>query len=547
MYIHTAKIILFFLISVKVYAQTEKVFEPVEITDSIHKSNIGKIKFMPALIPTEEYSDKSFLKEFEFKQGNNFFIRVFMGNTLTNYLHQLQSELSKEQLTENGNFQFTFYIDDSLAYAENLNPGAFGKENKNTKTAFTLPLENSDRVDSWGWYLWNRLMMKAGYDALTPGEHNLKIEIRPYIKAPDVITGELIAEGEIKLKIEPPEDEQGSEEIQKINPGSGWKISNDTYDRERIKELNLKIVRNLFKNITGIIVIKNGELLIEEYFNGADRNSLHDMRSVGKSIASALMGIAIKEGYIKNENQCLKDFYDLSKFENYTQKKDSVTIKSLLTMSSAFDADDNNEESSGNEENMYDKDNWVEWALNLPMSDRKIGNKWAYFTGGAVVLGDIIDKNVPEGIEKFAAKKLFFPLGIHNYKWKYTPQNIPSTAGGLELTALDFAKFGQMYKNKGKWSGKQILPPSWVTKSFQPYQQTDYGDNYGYLFWNKIYEIDGKKYETYYCGGNGGNKIFIFNDQPLVVVITATAYNMPYMHVQTDKIMERYILKALMK
>lgn len=358
MCIHTVKIILCFLISVKIFAQTESTFEPAEISDTLHKRNLGKITFMPTLIPIEKYSEPDFLKEFEFKQESNLFIRVFMGNTLTNYLHQLQPELTTGQLTENGNFQFIFYIDDSLVYTEYLNTGAFGKENKNTKTVFTLPLENAERIDSWGWYLWNRFLMNAGYDALTPGEHNMKIEIRPYLKIPDIITGDLIAEGQVKLKIDFPSADPKYAEIQEIKPGSGWKISKDIYNSEKIKELNLKISRNLFKNITSIVVIKNGEILIEEYFNGKDRNSLHDTRSVGKSFASALTGIAVKEGLIKNENQMLKDFYDLSNFKNYSQKKDSVTLKSLLTMSSAFDADDNNQESQGNEENMYDKKEW---------------------------------------------------------------------------------------------------------------------------------------------------------------------------------------------
>jgi CubicO group peptidase (beta-lactamase class C family) len=83
-------------------------------------------------------------------------------------------------------------------------------------------------------------------------------------------------------------------------------------------------------------VIKNEKLLLEEYFNGYGRDSLNDTRSVGKSFSSALMGIAIKDGYIKNENQTLKDFYDLKQFKNYSPKKDSVTLKSLLTMSSAL-------------------------------------------------------------------------------------------------------------------------------------------------------------------------------------------------------------------
>ena len=70
---------------------------------------------------------------------------------------------------------------------------------------------------------------------------------------------------------------------------------------------------------------------------------------------------------------------------------------------------------------------------------------------------------------------------------------------------------------------------------------------YGLLFWNMTYHVDGRPYETFFCTGNGGNKIFVFLDQPLVVVVTATAYGKPYMHTQVDKMMERYILPAVVK
>jgi hypothetical protein len=69
---------------------------------------------------------------------------------------------------------------------------------------------------------------------------------------------------------------------------------------------------------------------------------------------------------------------------------------------------------------------------------------------------------------------------------------------------------------------------------------------YGYFFWNKTYTVNDKLLETYYCSGNGGNKIFVFTNQPLVIIVTATAYNQPYAHRQVDKMMEQYILPAVM-
>jgi CubicO group peptidase (beta-lactamase class C family) len=115
------------------------------------------------------------------------------------------------------------------------------------------------------------------------------------------------------------------------------------------------------------------------------------------------------------------------------------------------------------------------------------------------------------------------------------------------MTALDFAKFGQLYKNGGVWNGKQVIPREWVEASFHKYLQTAFPPNeYGYFWWNRSYTVNGKEFETFYCSGNGGNKIFVFTDRPLVVVVTASAYNKQYMHEQVDEMMSRYILPAVL-
>jgi CubicO group peptidase (beta-lactamase class C family) len=262
------------------------------------------------------------------------------------------------------------------------------------------------------------------------------------------------------------------------------------------------------------------------------------------------MGMAIRDGYIKDESRTLGEFYDLKSFANFSPKKSGVTLKNLLTMSSAFAGSDRDENSPGNEEKMYPTSNWVKFALDLPMDEAKEnGRQWDYFTAGVVLLGDILDKSVPGGLERYAEKELFKPLGITRYEWQYTPQKVVNTAGGLQMTSLDYTKFGQLYKNGGLWNGKPVLPKHWVEESFQKYLKIPDSENgfYGLLFWNTAYKVNGHPCETFYCSGNGGNKIFVFTDLPLVVVITATAYNKPYAHPQVDKMMERYILPAVVR
>jgi len=529
-------------------SQTKNIIEPEKIENPVQKNHLNQILFLDKVVPFENLKESDFLKTMTFQEDKDFDVRVFLDNSLVNYLHQFDNSLSIDELLKKGNYQFNFYVDGKLIYTENLNSGAGKTEDKKIKTNFRIPFLNTKNEDSWGRYLWMRFYFaNGGVDALETGNHTLKIEIKPYLKNPDLKVGNVMASGEINLVVPKKNVSEEQIAVQEIKPNSGWKISGEKFNLEKIRLLNQKIAENRFREITGIVVIKNDKLLLEEYFNGSERDSLNDTRSVGKSFSSALMGMAIKDGHIKNENQSLKDFYDLKQFKNYSSKKDSVTIKSLLTMSSAFDGNDADSDSAGNEENMYPTDNWVKFTLDLPMTENKIGKNWNYFTSGVVVTGDILDKSVPNGLEKYADKKLFQPLGITNYKWQFTPQQRPSLAGGLRMKALDFAKFGQLYKNDGMWNGKQILDKNWVQKSFTNYfADNKESEGYGYLFWRKVYKVGNKTFESYQSSGNGGNKIIIFKELPLVIVITAKAYNKPYSHSQADKIVQEYLLPSVL-
>lgn len=544
-------VILFFQTT---FGQTKDLVTTDGITSSLHQSNIGRITFMNGNIPLDKYTASDFLKSFHLTYRSDLNIRVFMSNSVTNYLHQLAPDLSAEELLKKGNLQFAFYIDTKFIYKENINFGCnFGSGgNKNTSTTFRVPLTSTKGEDWWAMYMWDRFKGNGGEKALNIGSHKLKIEIRPYVKIDensDAKVGGLIAEGQIQLVIQTLKITAKQIAVQPIQPNSDWELSDLTFNKKNIEALNTEIANYNLKEITSVVVIHKGKLLLEEYFNGADRSTLHDTRSAGKSFTSTLMGIAIKDGYIKNENQTLNTFYNLKTFENYEVKKDSVKIKDLLTMSSAFNGSDIDSDSPGNEENMYPTDNWVKFGLDLQMDQSKTnGGQWDYFTAGVVLLGDILDKKVPDGLEKYADRKLFKPLNITKYQWQYTPQKVVNTAGGLQMRSLDYAKYAQLYKANGVWNDEQIIPLEWVQKTFTRQIQIPERDNqfYSYLFWNKSVAYKGKNYETFYCAGNGGNEFIIFKDLPIVIIITSKAYNKPYGHSQADTIVKDFILPSLM-
>ncbi|WP_298540007.1 serine hydrolase [uncultured Aquimarina sp.] len=505
------------------------------------------VDFTKGKITRENYS-----KKFNLYKDTSLSIVFNLDKPLIQSLQELAPTLSEEELLSKGNFQFTYIVDGKIIYVENLNTGAGPKTRKTEKLRQVIPLVTPERIGFWGWFMWQRFMkLNGGQDVFTEGNHTLSIEVRPYLKEEVLKVGPLLAKGNIAVEVPKIYIDENLVPVQKIQPNSGWEISKDNFDDNKIEALNRKIVEGRFEDINGIVVIKDGKLLIEEYFNDATRDHLHNPRSVGKSFASTIMGIAIKEKFIKNENALLKDFYDLRLYKNYSTKKDAVTLKSLLTMSSGFLGDDWDDESPGTEDKMQSTDNWVKFTLDLPMhKDKIIGKDYNYFTAGSNLLGDIIHKSVPDGLVSYADKKLFKPLDITNYKWFYTPQNVAYTGGGIELRAIDFAKYGQLYKNKGLWNGKQILTEEWVEKSLAKQVSQDYGGieglHYGYLFWNRVYTVNDKDYEVSFATGNGGNKIFIFKDIPFVIVITASAYGKPGTHRNIDKMMIDYILPALL-
>ena len=328
---------------------------------------------------------------------------------------------------------------------------------------------------------------------------------------------------------------------------NGWPVQRSETIERRLDALDRAIREKTYKQINSVIIVHDGKLVYERYYNGSRREDTHDPRSVGKSFLTPVLGLAIAHGYVDSLDRRLGDYYDLDSYPNYSPKKDRVTLRHLVTMSSGFEGFDFVPESVGNEENMYPQANWVSWTLGLPMSEtREPGDEWRYFTAGVVVAGDILNQVLPGGLETYAHKHLFEPLGITNYEWQHTPQRVANTGGGIRLTPLDFAKFGELHRNEGTWRGKRVLPAQWVRDSLEPVIGTTVeGERYGRLWWHKTYAVNGSGWDTSFCSGNGGNKIFVFPDRDLVIVITASAYNRRFAHTQVDEMMMDHILPAV--
>ncbi|MFP7655321.1 serine hydrolase domain-containing protein [Chryseobacterium proteolyticum] len=310
-----------------------------------------------------------------------------------------------------------------------------------------------------------------------------------------------------------------------------------------LDEMMKKIIDGQYPNVHSVLIMKHGELFFEEYFYEYNRNKLHELRSATKSFVSALTGIAIDEKYIKSKEAHILDYFPEYTIANDLAAKQKITIENLLTNQSGLDCDVSNPKSAGNEVDMGKTDDWVKYTLELPMID-SAGGKGMYCSGNPITMGRIIEKASGQPLKHFAEQYLFKPLGIDNYIWNFEPTKTSlETFCQLYLTPREMAKFGQLYLNKGSWNGKQIISSEWVEQSLKKHSVVQ-GVNYGYLWWNKYLDADGVRYYSYGAQGNGGQKIYIFQNLDMVVVITGGNYNS---HSPSDELIEKYILPSFKK
>ena len=314
-------------------------------------------------------------------------------------------------------------------------------------------------------------------------------------------------------------------------------------DATLLSEMMYKIVGGIYPGIHSVLIIKDGKLVFEEYFYEYTKDSLHQQRSATKSFISALAGIAMDKGFIKSKNESVVSYFPEYSLDHFSEAKKRITIEHLLTNQSGLDCDIANPKSEGNETVMGNSDDWVKFTLDLPMID-SAGGKGMYCSGNPITLGRIIEKTTRLSLPDFARQTLFKDLGINSFKWHFQPDKSSSeTFCQLYLRPRDMAKFGLLYLNKGVLNGKSVIPANWVTQSLKTHSLIQ-NVHYGYLWWIKYLDVDGVRYYGKAAQGNGGQRIFIWEEQNLVTVITGGNYNSQS---SSDELIQKYILPVFNK
>ena len=345
----------------------------------------------------------------------------------------------------------------------------------------------------------------------------------------------------------------------------GWEtasLSDEKIEAGLIRDLFERIGDNTYRNISSVVIVKDGKLVIEEYFPREDalgegrnralkRVSPQQLYSATKSVTSILVGIAIQQGLIRGLDEKVSSFFPEYAELFADKQKAGIRLKDLLSMSAGMA--------------------WEEWtypyadvrndalkALLSPELIRNIfehpmvarpGKQFAYNTGISIVLGEIIRKASGMPADKFAERYLFTPLGITDYYWAKLPGEMVETGGGLFLRPRDMAKVGYLFLNGGRWKATQIIGEEWVKEStrnqagsMQLPAWMQAADGYGYQWWLGSLKVSGAEVRFYGARGRAGQFILVFPGQHLVAVFTGLNDNV-LMNQPLD-MLQRYILPA---
>ena len=343
------------------------------------------------------------------------------------------------------------------------------------------------------------------------------------------------------------------------NVEGGWEVDhleNAGMKMEHIQELFQKHNEGEFEQQHAVLIIKDGKLVVEEYYRGWDYfgankmytlTSLHSMMSVSKSFISALIGISIDQGFINDIDEKLSLFFPDHQ-QYFIDGKSQISLKNALNMQAGIKWANNNDII----QEMIKYDSYIDFILSQPM-DSIPGEKFQYSDGVTISLGAVLHNATGIRADEYIKTVLFEPIGIKDSRWIHTSKKGELAAGwGLFLRPRDMARFGQLYLNKGLWNGKQIISSDWIKKSTEKsvftlggsYDSWSPGVGYAYQWWCHTFNVNGELITAYAADGNGGQMIFVVDQLNMVVVFTAGHYDDSGSKPLYQ--MEKYILPAAM-
>ncbi len=317
----------------------------------------------------------------------------------------------------------------------------------------------------------------------------------------------------------------------------------------------------LLRGLHSVLVMRAGQLLLERYYEGPDEDwghqlgrvvfdaeTLHDMRSVTKSIVNLLYGVALERGLVAPpEAPLLEQFPDYEDLAADPERA-ALTIEHALTMSLGLKWNEgmSYRDPANHEIAMEKAEDRYRFVLDRPVVAPP-GSRWTYSGGCSALLGGLIARGAGKPLDRFAIEALFEPLGITDFGWAQGPDGIHSAASGLRLRPRDLAKIGLLVLNGGRWDGRQLVPKDWLEASHRPAIATGDGLEYGrqWFLGADYVPAFGEKQRWIAAFGNGGQRLMIMPSAELLMVVTAGNYNSPIDWVYPMRIWREILLANL--
>ena len=262
--------------------------------------------------------------------------------------------------------------------------------------------------------------------------------------------------------------------------------------------------------IHSVIIVKDDRLILEAYMHPYDRGTLHNVKSVSKSVISALVGIALGEGVIGDLDETVYEHFPRYFTDDMDPRKKEINLWHLLTMTSGLDLDENGPISS----EIFGTLDWLKKTYERPMRDDP-GTRFLYSTPLTHTMSAIISEASGMSLHEFADEHLFGPLSFGEVQWRKGPQGYNFGGAELFLLPVDMARFGYLFLSGGMWEGRQVVPAEWVEESTTNKLGGISGTLYGYWWW---LHDDG----SYRAAGWGGQSIYINEEADVVIAVTAS-------------------------
>jgi CubicO group peptidase (beta-lactamase class C family) len=295
----------------------------------------------------------------------------------------------------------------------------------------------------------------------------------------------------------------------------------------------------------GLVVARRGRLALERYYPGADwiwgrslgtvafgPETLHDLRSVTKSLVGLLYGIALADGKVPPPAAVLVDQFPEYPDLAADPARRRLTVAHVLTMTLGLEWDESvpYTSSANSEIAMERAPDRYRFVLGRPVVGPP-GERWGYSGGATALLGRLVARGTGTALPDYARAALWVPLGITSSDWTRSPDGTPSAASGLRLTPRDLARVGQLIVQRGRWEGRAVVPDSWLEASLRPAVTIDERVRYGlhwYLGEMPVATRSGTRREPWVGAfGNGGQRLIVMPGLELVIAITAGNYDQP--------------------